>query len=98
MELDGLKVIHAGLDQTEADLVGVVNSIDARMQRLAHDLEPLRVTWVGDAQESYLRAKHRWDTAIEEMRDHLHRTSLQVAQSNAEYRAADGRGARAFDL
>jgi WXG100 family type VII secretion target len=96
MELDGLKVVHAGLDQTAADLTGVVNAIDARLQRLARDLEPLRVSWVGDAQEAYTLAKHRWDAAIGEMRDHLHQTSLQVTRSNAEYRAADTRGARAF--
>ena len=43
-------------------------------------------------------AKHRWDGAIHEMKDLLHSTSQQVTLSNAEYRAADARGARSFEL
>jgi 6 kDa early secretory antigenic target len=96
VELDGLKVVHAGLDRTAADLMGVVNGIDDRLRRLEHDLAPLRSSWVGEAQLAYLEAKHRWDAAITEMRDLLRNTSLQVTRSNAEYRAADIRGARSF--
>lgn len=98
MELDGLKVNHAGLDQAADDLMGIVNKIDARMQHLERELNPLRANWAGDAQQSYTVAKARWDAAIHEMKDLLHSTSQQVTQSNAEYRAADARGARSFDI
>jgi WXG100 family type VII secretion target len=98
MELDALKVNHAGLDQTADDLLGVVNRIDVRMNRLAQELAPLRSGWVGEAQQAYVAAQRRWDGAIDEMRDLLRSTSRQVAVSNADYRAADARGARAFDL
>jgi 6 kDa early secretory antigenic target len=98
MELDGLKVVHAGLDQTADDLMNIVNAIDTRLQRLDQELAPLRAAWIGGAREAYDQAKLRWDAAIVEMRDHLRHTSVQVGRSNAEYRAADARGARAFDL
>ena len=98
MELDGLKVNHAGLDQAADDLMGIVNKIDARMQHLEQELNPLRANWVGDAQQAYTVAKARWDGAIHEMKDLLRSTSQQVTQSNAEYRAADARGARSFDI
>jgi WXG100 family type VII secretion target len=98
MELDALRVDHAGLDEAADDLMRIVARIDARMGRLDQELAPLRSSWVGDAQQSYARAKRRWDAAIQEMRDLLHDTSRQVAASNAEYRAADLRGARAFEL
>ena len=98
MELDGLKVVHAGLDRAADDLMAIVGRIDARLQRLAHDLEPLRVNWIGDAQQSYAAAQRRWDAAIAEMRDLLRQASQQVAQSNSSYRAADARGAQAFDI
>jgi WXG100 family type VII secretion target len=98
MELDGLKVVHAGLDETATDLRGVVDAIDARLRSLERELQPLSTSWVGDAQQAYLLAKRRWDAAIAEMRDHLRQTSAQVSQSNDEYRAADARGARAFEL
>lgn len=96
MELDGLRVDHTGLDQAADDLMGIVNKIDARMQDLERELDPLRSSWVGDAQQAYLAAKTRWDGAIIEMRDLLRSTSQQVSRSNEEYRAADARGARSF--
>jgi WXG100 family type VII secretion target len=98
MELDGLKVVHSGLDQAADDLMGVVGRIDARLQQLERDLEPLRNAWIGDAQLAYSAAKRRWDGAITEMRDLLQRTSQQVMQANSAYRAADARGARSFDI
>jgi early secretory antigenic target protein ESAT-6 len=98
MELDGLKVNHAGLDQAADDLMSIVNKIEARMGHLEQELDPLRANWVGDAQRAYTVAKARWDGAIHEMKDLLHSTSRQVTQSNAEYRAADSRGARSFDI
>ena len=97
MELDGLKVVHGGLDRAADDLMSVVGRIDARFQQLEQDVAPLRTSWVGDAQEAYWAAKRRWDGAIREMRDLLQRTSQQVTESNASYRAADARGARTFD-
>jgi WXG100 family type VII secretion target len=98
MELDGLKVVHAGLDRAAEDLVGVVDRIDRRLEQLEQELRPLRTAWVGEAQQAYAVAKQRWDTAIAEMRDLLLDTSHQVARSNSSYREADARGARAFDL
>ena len=98
MEPDGLKVDHTGLDQAADDLMGVVNKIDARMSHLERELDPLRSDWIGDAQQAYTVAKQRWDGAIHEMKALLHSTSQQVTLSNAEYRAADARGARSFDL
>jgi early secretory antigenic target protein ESAT-6 len=96
MELDGLRVNHHGLDQVADDLIGVVNRIDARMHHLDEELAPLRSQWVGEAQQAYTVAKARWDGAIHEMRDLLRSTSQQVSQANADYRAADARGARSF--
>lgn len=96
MELDALKVNHAGLDEAADDLMRIVTEIGARMSRLEQELTPLRSSWIGEAQQSYTEAKRRWDGAIEEMRDLLRSTSQQVTTSNADYRAADARGARAF--
>ena len=98
MEFDGLKVVHAGVEQTATDLKGDVDAIDARMRALERELAPLAGEWMGDAREAFVVAKHRWDSAINELRQVLHETSLQVAQANVEYRSADARGARSFEL
>ena len=98
MNLDGLRVNHAGLDNAAQDLYTAVKEIDDRMNRLESELAPLKSDWSGNAQTSYHSAKAKWDTAIQEMRDLLDQTSQTVYQSNTEYKAADQRGAAAFDI
>ena len=98
MSLDGLRVNHAGLDTAAADMLRTVKEIDDRLNRLGQELAPLRSDWTGSAQQAYQIAKARWDGAIQEMRNLLDDTSRTVHQSNADYRAADQRGAASFDL
>ncbi|QZY29332.1 WXG100 family type VII secretion target [Nocardioides coralli] len=98
MNIDGLRVNHAGLDQAAQDLYNAVKEIDDRMNRLEGELAPLRSDWSGQAQGAYVAAKAKWDWAIEEMRNLLDDTSRTVHQSNAEYRAADQRGAASFEI
>ena len=98
MSMDGLRVNHAGLDTAAQDLYTAVKEIDDRMNRLESELAPLKSDWTGNAQASYHSAKAKWDAAIQEMRDLLDQTGRSVLQSNAEYRAADQRGAASFDL
>jgi WXG100 family type VII secretion target len=94
--LDGLLVNHAGLDEAADDLMSIVARIDARLHDLERELEPLRTSWIGDAQRAYAVSAARWNGAVTEMRDLLSGTSQQVRRSNVEYRAADVRGARSF--
>lgn len=98
MNLDGLRVNHAGLDTAADDMATTVKQIDDRLNRLEQELAPLRSDWAGSAQQAYTSAKAKWDGAIQEMRNLLAQTSQTVQQSNAEYRAADQRGAASFDL
>lgn len=95
--MDGLRVNHAGLDIAAEDLRRTVREIDERLDRLASELAPLRSDWAGNAQQAYATAKARWDGAITEMRDLLDETSRAIIESNAEYKAADQRGAASFD-
>lgn len=98
MTLDGLRVNHGGLDLAAQDLHRAVQQIDERLDRLEGELSPLRSDWTGRAQEAYERAKRTWDGAIQEMVHLLADTGRTVAASNEDYRAADQRGAAAFDL
>lgn len=96
--LDGIRVQHAALDQAAADMYQTVKDIDARMDRLERELAPLRSDWTGHAQQTYVAAKAKWDWAIQEMRDLLDESHRTVYQSNDDYRAADRRGAGAFEI
>lgn len=98
MTLDGIRVNHAGLDRAAQDMQQTVKDIDDRMNRLEGELAPLRSDWDGNAKNSYLSAKLKWDRAIQEMRDLLDDSHRTVYQSNAEYAAADSRGAASFDM
>jgi 6 kDa early secretory antigenic target len=98
MNLDGIRVKHGALDQAAADMYNTVKAIDERMNLLESELEPLRSDWHGQAQEAYRIAKAKWDWAIQEMRDLLDESHQTVYQSNAEYMAADRRGASQFEL
>jgi WXG100 family type VII secretion target len=98
MTLDGLRVNHAGLDTAAEDMYRTVKDIDDRLNRLEQELAPLRSDWSGNAQQAYTVAKSKWDGAIQEMRNLLDETSKTVTQSNAEYKAADQRGAASFDI
>ncbi len=96
MSLDGLRVNHAGLDTAATDLGTAVKKIDDRLNRLEQELAPLRSDWTGNAQQSYEVAKTKWDNAMMEMKSLLQETSNTVHQSNADYKAADQRGAASF--
>lgn len=98
MSMDGLRVNHGGLDMAAQDLYTSVKEIDDRMNRLEGELAPLRSDWTGNAQNAYIAAKAKWDGAIQDMKDLLAQTSQSVSQSNAEYKAADQRGAASFEM
>ena len=98
MALDGLRVNHAGLEAAAQDLATTVKQIDERLNRLESELAPLRSDWTGNAQQAYHVAKTKWDTAMKDMKDLLQDTSMTVHQSNADYKAADQRGAASFEF
>jgi 6 kDa early secretory antigenic target len=98
MNLDGIRVNHAALEQAARDMYQTVKDIDDRMNRLEGELAPLKSDWHGSAQQAYTTAKAKWDWAIQEMRDLLDESSQTVYQSNDEYMAADKRGAAAFEI
>lgn len=98
MNLDGIRVNHAALDQAAADMQQAVKDIDDRLNRLESDLNPLKSDWAGGAQQAYYVAKSKWDTAILEMKELLNETHLSVTSSNQDYMAADKRGAAQFQV
>jgi len=98
MGFDGLVVNHGGLTEISDHLSKTVKDIDDRMNRLERDLSPLQSDWSGNAQAAYITAKTTWDAAIAEMLLLLADTGRTVGDSNADYRAADLRGATSFQI
>lgn len=96
MSFDGLRVDHSGLEMAADDLQQGVRAIEERLARLSGELAPLRTDWTGQAQQAYQLAQNRWTSAIEDLRLLLAQSSVAVRQANADYAAADRRGAAAF--
>ena len=96
MTFDGIQVQHGKLEQGAADVMQAAKAIEARLDQLESDLNPLRSDWNGNAKMAYDQAKAKWDQAMSEMILLLQQSSQGVDASNAEYRAADQRGAGRF--
>ena len=98
MSLDGLRVNHAELDTAAQNMYATVKKMDESLNSLESDVAPHVATWSGTQQEAYRQAKAAWDWAMQEMRDLLDDSHKSVYTSNAEYLAADKRGAARFDF
>lgn len=97
--LDELRVEHAGLDTAAQQMYAKVKQIDARLTQLETDLQStMKGNWIGGSHDAYLVAKASWDWAMQEMKDLLDKSHQTVYQSNAEYMAADNRGADRFNI
>ena len=96
MSFDGIKVQHGALDAGAADVMKAAKDIEARLDQLESDLNPLKSDWNGNAKMAYDQAKAKWDQAMNEMTLLLEQASKGVDASNAEYKAADARGANRF--
>lgn len=96
MTFDGIRVQHGKLETGAADVLKAAKDIEARLDNLESELNPLRNDWDGSAKQAYADAKSKWDQAMNEMIALLQSASKGVEASNAEYRAADTRGANRF--
>lgn len=96
--LDGLRVNHAGLDAAAAKMYQTAKDMNARLDRLETDAAQYIATWAPDSDQrlSYDQAKTAWDWAMKELLDLLDGVSKTTYQSNADYIAADKRGAGRF--
>ena len=96
MSFDGIKVEHGKLDTGSADVIAAARDIEARLNTLEDELKPLASDWTGAAKEAYHEAKTTWDKAIADMIVLLGQAGDNISTSNAEYKAADSRGAGRF--
>lgn len=96
--LDGLRVQHGALDAAAEAMYATVKKMDESLNSLESDIAPKVATWSGQQQEAYRASKAAWDWAMQELKDLLDRSHQSVYQSNAEYLAADKRGAGRFEF
>lgn len=96
MSYDGIKVQHGKLETGAADVIRAAKDIEARLDVLEQELNPLKSDWHGGAKLAYDDAKKKWDAAMTDMITLLQQAGMGVDTSNAEYRSADNRGAGRF--
>ena len=95
--LDALRVNHPALELACENMYATVKKLDARLQKLDQDVQPLTTDWLGSQQAAWKAAHQKWSWAMLEMRNLLDQSKQTVYESNAAYRAADARGANAFE-
>lgn len=98
MSLDGLRVNHGELEAAAQNMYDTVTKLDNTLTALENDIANDVATWSGQQQEAYRVSKAAWDWAMQEMRDLLDESHKTVYSSNAEYMAADKRGAGRFEF
>lgn len=98
MSLDGLRVNHSELDSAAQHMYDTVKRMEDTLTNLENDISPKVATWSGAQQDAYRVSKQAWDFAINELKDLLDQSHQTVYQSNAEYMAADKRGAGRFEF
>ena len=96
MCFDGIHVQHGHLDARAAAVMNAGPDIESRLDQLESELNPRTADWNGNAKKAYDQAKAKWDQAMQEMTLLLQQASQGVDSSNAEYKAADARGANRF--
>ncbi|KRA29894.1 MULTISPECIES: WXG100 family type VII secretion target [unclassified Nocardioides] len=98
MSLDGLRVNHGELEAAAQNMYATVQKLDESLNNLEKDIANDVATWSGQQQEAYRVSKAAWDWAMQEMKDLLDESHKTVYSSNAEYMAADKRGAGRFEF
>ncbi|QBX55188.1 WXG100 family type VII secretion target [Nocardioides seonyuensis] len=96
MTFDGIQVQHGKLETGAADVIRAARDIEARLNTLEDELNPLKSDWHGGAKLAYDDAKKKWDAAMTDMITLLTQAGQGVDTSNAEYKSADSRGAGRF--
>lgn len=98
MSLDGLRVNHGELEAAAQNMYATVQKLDESLNNLEKDIANDVAAWSGQQQEAYRVSKASWDWAMQEMKDLLDESHKTVYSSNAEYMAADKRGAGRFEF
>ncbi|WP_026460187.1 WXG100 family type VII secretion target [Schaalia suimastitidis] len=92
-----LRVDFATVATTSADIASGAAKIENTMATMTRDLEILRTSWEGDAQQAYAAAKAQWDEGMSGMREVLASIAQMVDAAGQDYSSMDRRGAVRFD-
>jgi len=93
--LDGLRVKHSALDAAAANMYETARRMNDILDRLESDARPYVQTWseTSAQRQSWDQSKAAWDWAMKELLDLLDGVSTTTYDSNANFMAADKRGA-----
>jgi len=84
--------ISVNFDSLAAGQQGIQSNyakLNATLEQLESDLQPMISTWTGAAQESYLACKKQWDDAAAALAQVLSQIGTAVGQAHENYTAAE---------
>src|SRR5690348_5346114 len=86
---DYTQVDFGGLGQGSAGILATHRALQASLDDLERQLEPMLGTWDGQAKEAYFQQKQKWDSAAQAMAQILHQMGRAVDEANNNYQAAE---------
>ncbi|QWW19829.1 WXG100 family type VII secretion target [Schaalia sp. 19OD2882] len=89
-------VNHAALQTASTDLTTGGDRIEAALDSMDTELQPLMTQWEGDAQQAYLQYKEQWTEGMMNMRKILLAVSGAVVDASDDFSATDRRNASLF--
>jgi WXG100 family type VII secretion target len=84
--------IHVQFESLQAGEQGIRNNfakLQATLEQLESDLQPMIGSWSGAAQESYVQCKNQWDQAAAALAQVLNNIGQAVGQAHENYTAAE---------
>jgi 6 kDa early secretory antigenic target len=82
-----IQINFQALSAGQAGIGKTFGQLQATLDELEADLQPMIETWSGAAQEAYLTCKNRWDAAALELAAVLQTVSRAVGIANENYQA-----------
>lgn len=94
---DGSIALSFGaLQAAESQLASNLSKLRARLEQLETELQPLVLSWSGDAQAAYLIQKKQWEQAADDLARMLGALVTGLNTTNTDYAGAQRRIVAAF--
>jgi WXG100 family type VII secretion target len=84
--------IHVPLDALQSGQAGIERSygaLQATLEQLNADLEPMIESWTGSAREAYIVQKKNWNDGADALAQVLHNIARSLGDARDNYHATD---------
>src|SRR5699024_114759 len=85
--MSGIKVDYATIHTAAEDCNNTGNELEARVEQLKSDLQPLTGDWTGEAQAAWQERQQAWNSALEDLKQVLAQIGTSLPQIASGYQS-----------